>query len=195
MPGLFLYDKKYGTDIADVKPNQPIYPMQISMKNGILFTITSASIIISACSKKEAAIPVQEPVPIVTLLSFTQDTIPMSLSVTAARKENVGSLFTTAIEGKFPDSTVRKNSLIIRVTGDSARVYTNTEIFVSYTDSLGATYANAIADTINKVTITKMEKKKGGLVEGNFTIRVSNNPKTKTYLLRNGKISTVFPEY
>jgi hypothetical protein len=85
--------------------------------------------------------------------------------------------------------------LIIRVTGDSARAYSNTEIFVSYTDSLGVAYANTVADTLNKVTITKMEKKKDGLVEGNFTIRVSNNPKTKTYLLKNGRISTVFPEY
>ena len=100
----------------------------------------------------------------------------------------------TAIEGKLPDTTIKKNTLIIRVTGDSARAYANAEIFASYTDSLGVTYANVITDTINKVTITKMIKKKDGVVEGSFTIRVSNSTKTKTLLLANGKFSTSFEE-
>ncbi|WP_462275162.1 hypothetical protein [Ferruginibacter sp.] len=139
--------------------------------------------------------PAPEPEVAGSLISFKQDTIAVALTITTARKENVGSLYTTAIEGKMPDSTVRKNNLIIRVTGDSARAYNNTEIFASYTDSLGVTYANAVADTANKVTVTKLQKKKGGITEGVFTIRVSNSTKTKTLLLNAGKFSTSFLDY
>jgi hypothetical protein len=120
--------------------------------------------------------------------------VTVKLSVTEAREESIGNVFTIAIEGKLPDSVLRKNSLIIRVTDDSARTYTKAEILASYTDSAGFTYANAVADTINKVTITKIEKRKDGTVEGNFTIRVSNSTKTKTIMLKEGKFSTVFPE-
>jgi len=137
-------------------------------------------------------VPLPEPEIKLSYISFKQDTISVTLSVTTARKENVGNLFTTSVEGKLPDSVVRKNNLIIRVTGDSARAYNGTEIFASYTDSLGVTYANVISDTSNKVTITKLQKIKQGIVEGNFTIRVSNSTKTRTLLLTEGKFSTSF---
>jgi hypothetical protein len=127
-------------------------------------------------------------------ISFKQDTLPVSLTVTSVRKENVGSLLVTSIDGKFPDSILQRNILIIRVTGDSARPYNYTEIFASYTDSSGNSFANDVADTINTVRITKMEKRQNGNVEGSFTIRVSNFTKTKTLLLNNGKFSTAFSE-
>ncbi len=145
-----------------------------------------------ACKKEGNLVPIPEPEIKLSFFSFKQDTIPVTLSVTTARKENVGTLYTTAVEGKLPDSIVRKNNLIIRVTGDSARLYKGSEIFASYTDSLGVTYANVINDTTNKVTITKLQKIKQGIVEGNFTIRVSNTTKTKTFLLTEGKFSTSF---
>ena len=151
--------------------------------------------IFSYCTKQDALTAIPDPEIKSSYISFKQDTIPVTLPVTTARKENVGSLFTTAIEGKLPDTTIKKNTLIIRVTGDSARKYAGTEIFASYTDSAGITYANSITDTINKVTITKMVKKKDGAVEGSFTIRVSNNTKSKTYLLTEGKFSTTFFDY
>ena len=150
---------------------------------------------LSYCSKQETLTPKEEIIPVLSYLSFKQDTVPLTLSTTTARKENVGNLFTTSIEGKFPDSIFKKNNLIIRVTGDSARAYVASEILASYTDSLGNTYSNLISDTVNKVTITKMVKKKDGLVEGSFTIRVSNSTKTKTYLLKEGKFSTTFFDY
>jgi hypothetical protein len=161
------------------------------MKNLFLQAIC-LSIIFTACSKQDTVepLPVQEVT--ASFISFKQDTIALKLPVTIARKENVGSLFTTAIEGKLPDSIVRKNNLIIRVTGDSARSYTNIEILASYTDSTGVTYSNSITDTSNKVTITKLEKKKQGAVEGNFTIKVSNTTKTKTLVLKEGKFLTNF---
>ncbi len=161
------------------------------MRNFFLQIICAATIF-TACSKQNTA--EQPPTTQVTasFISFKQDTIALKLPITIARKENVGSLFITAIEGKLPDSIVRKNNLIIRVTGDSARVYNNIEILASYTDSTGITYSNMIADTINKVTITKLEKKKQGAIEGNFTIKVSNSTKTKTLLLKEGKFSTNF---
>lgn len=152
-------------------------------------------LVFSYCTKQDALTAIPEPEIKLSYISFKQDTIAVTLPVTTARRENVGSLFTTAIEGKLPDTTIKKNTLIIRVTGDSARAYTNAEIFASYTDSLGITYANSITDTINKVTITKMVKKKDGAVEGSFTIRVSNNTKTKTCLLKEGKFSTSFFDY
>ena len=127
-------------------------------------------------------------------ISFKQDTVPVKLTVTSARIENVGSLLATSIDGKFPDSILQMNNLIIRVTGDSARPYSYTEIFASYTDSSGNSFANDVADTINTVRITKIEKRQNGNVEGSFTIRVSNFTKTKTLLLNNGKFSTAFSE-
>ena len=165
------------------------------MKNTTLpFIFLLAIIFFTSCTKQETLVPLPEPEIKLSYISFKQDTIPVTLSVTTARKENVGSLYTTTIEGKLPDTILRKNNLIIRVTGDSARAYNNTEIFASYTDSLGITYANAIADTLNKVSITKLQKIKQGIVEGSFTIRVSNTTKTKTLLLTDGKFSTSFLE-
>jgi hypothetical protein len=157
----------------------------------ILLPAIYATIIFIACSKQDTAEP---PLPEVktAFISFKQDTIALKLSITIARKENIGNLFTTAIEGKLPDSIVRKNNLIIRVTGDSARLYNNIEILASYTDSMGITYSNSSTDTSNKVTITKLEKKKQGAIEGNFTISVSNSTKTKTLVLKEGKFSTSF---
>jgi hypothetical protein len=162
------------------------------MRNLFLPAI-SATIIFIACSKQDTTEPpLLVPEVKTSFISFKQDTVALKLSITTARKENVGSLFTTAIEGKLPDSIVRKNNLIIRVTGDSARLYSNIEILASYTDSTGVTYSNSITDTSNKVTITKLEKKKQGAVEGNFTIKVSNTTKTKTLVLKEGKFLTNF---
>jgi AICAR transformylase/IMP cyclohydrolase PurH len=59
---------------------------------------------------------------------------------------------------------------------------------------LGVSYANTISDTSNKLTVTKLQKTKQGIVEGSFTIRVSNSTKSKTILLANGKFSTSFEE-
>lgn len=159
-----------------------------------LFVLLLLSVFFS-CTKQEVLEPLPpEPEVKSSYISFRQDSIAIMLPVTTARKENVGSLFTTSVEGKLPDSIVRKNNLIIRVTGDSARPYLHTEIFASYTDSAGITYANLISDTANKVAITKLQKIKNGIVEGSFTIRVSNTTKTKTLLLKDGKFSTSFFE-
>ncbi len=155
----------------------------------ILLTVAMAS-----CTKQGYLSPQPIIIPKSYYISFLQDTLPVKLSVTSARRESIGNLFTTSIEGKMPDSILRKNSLIIRVTGDIVRVYTNTEIFASYIDSSGNTYSNNISDTINTVTITKMEKIKEGALEGKFTIRVSNSTKTNTLLLKEGKFSTLFFE-
>lgn len=161
------------------------------------FTLISSCILVTfivSCEKQDLLSPKTTAEPKLLFVNFIEDTVPVKLSVTSARKESIGSIFTTTIDGKLPDSIIRKNNLVIRVTGDSARAYINTEIFASYTDSAGNVYANTITDTLNKVTITKIEKKKEGIVEGNFTIRVSNFTKTKTLLLKEGKFSTIFLE-
>lgn len=163
-------------------------------RTAILLSIFLPVLIFISCTKEGPLEPLPEPETKLSYISFSQDTIPVTLSITTARKENIGNLYATSIEGKLPDSILRKNNLIIRVTGDSARAYKNTEIFASYTDSLGVTYANAIADTSNKLTVTKLQKTKQGIVEGSFTIKVSNSTKTKTILLANGKFSTSFEE-
>ena len=147
-----------------------------------------------SCSKEDALSPVINETPKPLSISFQEDSIAIYLPITAARAESIGSVSATDIEGKLPDSVTRKNNIIIRVTGDSARVYSKTEVLVNYTDSTGTTYASNSADTINKVILTRVEKKKNGLVEGSFTIRVSNSTKTKTLLLSNGKISTAFSD-
>ena len=169
--------------------------MQLTMKYAkLLFSFLLAVIIFISCKKEADLVPIPEPEVTSAYISFKQDTTVVNLTVTTARKENIGSLFATSVEGKLADSVLRKNNLIIRVTGDSSRAYVSTEIFASYTDSLGITYANSITDTANKVTITKLQKIKQGIIEGNFTIRVSNTTKTKTLLLTGGKFSTTFFE-
>lgn len=159
----------------------------------IISSCILAAVIVS-CEKQDLLSPKTTEEPKLLFVNFVEDTVPVKLSVTSARKESIGSVFTTTIEGKLPDSIIRKNNLVIRVTGDSTRAYISTEIFASYTDSAGNVYANTITDTLNKVTITKIEKKKEGSVEGSFTIRVSNFTKTKTLLLKEGKFSTIFLE-
>ena len=159
-----------------------------------VFSIFLLILFFISCTKEATLVPLPEPEIKSSYISFNQDTIPVTLPVTTARKENVGSLYATSIEGKLPDSIQRKNNLIIRFTGDSMRAYTNTEIFASYTDSLGVTYANTISDSSNKLIGTKLQKIKQGIVEGSFTIKVSNSTKTRTILLANGKFSTSFEE-
>src|SRR3954469_11718212 len=104
--------------------------MQLPMKKTALSLLVLLSILFFiSCTKEDPLVPLPEPEIKLSYISFKQDTIPVMLPVTTARKENVGSLYAIAIEGKLPDSILRKNNLIIRVTGDSARVYKNTEIF------------------------------------------------------------------
>ena len=133
--------------------------MLLSMKRtALLFSIFLLILFFISCTKEATLVPLPEPEIKSSYISFNQDTIPVTLPVTTARKENVGSLYATSIEGKLPDSILRKNNLIIRFTGDSMRAYTNTEIFASYTDSLGVTYANTISDSSNKLIVTKLQK-------------------------------------
>lgn len=179
---------KNGIDIAAIHAIIT-HPIQLIMKSRtLLYFFILATIIFISCNKQDVLtpLPVTEP----SYISFSQDTVPVSFSITQARKETIGSLLVTAIDGKKPDSIFNKSNLIIRVTGDSARLYTNTEIFASYTDSLGNSFANDISDTINTVKFTKLKKIKDGIAAGSFTIRVSNLTKTKILLLNNGKFST-----
>lgn len=171
--------------------------MQNKLKNLLTIpVILLMAVTFMYCSKQDALTAAEEPSLVKPIaVNFKQDTLPVTLSVTAARREKIGSIAAIAVDAKYPDSNVRKTNLIIRVTGDSARNYSHTEILAAYTDSLGVMYSNAVSDTINKVSITKMEKKKDGLVEGSFTIRVSNSTKTKTYLLKDGTIYSTFPDY
>jgi hypothetical protein len=151
-------------------------------------------LIFIACEKQDTITLLPVPEVKEFYISFKQDTVPVKLPVTSARQESIGTLLTTAVDGKLPDSLINKTSLIIRVTDTSARTYSYTEILASYTDSAGNTYANNTADTINVVKLTKREKKRDGILEGSFTIRVSNFTKTKTFILNNGKIYSVFVE-
>ncbi len=159
---------------------------------GLLFLFTI--LILTSCEKQDALTPQPEPAVTDFYISFQQDTIPVKLSITSGRRETINQLLTTAIDGKLPDSISNKTSLVIRVTGDSARTYTGAQILASYTDSSGNTYSNTATDTINVVKLTKLEKKRDGNIEGSFTIRVSNFTKTKTLILANGKIYSVFDE-
>lgn len=167
--------------------------MQLIMKRHSLPYVFFLSIIVFiSCSKQGSLEPVSVPETKTVYISFMQDTLPVTLSVSNARKESIGTVLATSVEGKLPDSILWKNNLIIRVTGDSARLYSHSEILASYTDSTGNTFSNDISDTTNTVRITKLEKIKDGIVEGSFTIRVSNSTKTKTLLLSNGKFYTLF---
>jgi hypothetical protein len=166
--------------------------MQNKLKPLAAITLLIFFICFYGCSKQGDAVSILPETPEPASISLLQDTIPIVLPITLARKESIGAIVTTAIEGKLPDSAKKKNNLIIRVTGDSARIYKGIEVLVNYTDSVGNTFSNTVTDTSNKVIITKLEKKKNGLVAGNFTLSLSNITKTKTYQIKNGKFSCAF---
>ena len=126
-------------------------------KYSLLIIFCTLTVFIISCDKQDSLSPKTIEEPKLLFVNFIEDTVPVKLFITSARKESIGTVFTTTIEGKMPDSILRKNNLIIRVTGDSARAYINTEVFAGYTDSAGNVYANNITDTINKVIITKIE--------------------------------------
>ncbi|MEP7254963.1 MAG: hypothetical protein ABI666_04260, partial [Ferruginibacter sp.] len=87
------------------------------------FCILTAFII--SCDKQDSLSPKTIEQTKSPFVNFIKDTVPVKLSITSARKESIGTVFTTTIEGKMPDSILRKNNLIIRVTGNSARAYIN----------------------------------------------------------------------
>lgn len=162
-----------------------------------LFSAAAAFLLaafINSCAKEDVLSPIVKEDPKLLSINFSEDSVFVNLTVTSARQERIGTISTTAMEGKMPDSLSKRYSLIIRVTGDGARSYTRSEVLATYTDSLGATYSNSTSDTLNKVTLTNVEKKKNGAVVGSFTIRVSNSTKTRSLILNEGKISTAFIE-
>jgi hypothetical protein len=146
--------------------------------------------VLFSCDKQNDLVAL--PTPIDPFISLKQDTTTIKFIVTTARKEAIGNLFTTTIQGKFADSNIQKNNIVIRVTGDSTRKYSRAEIFATYSDSLGNSFSNNKTDSTNRFTLTTCEKKKNGLVQGNFTISVSNITKTKTLILKEGKFSVSF---
>jgi Family of unknown function (DUF6252) len=150
----------------------------------ILFTGTG-------CSKNDAAPEVAPPLPADVQIGFLQDTVPVKLRLAETRKEIIGALSAINIQGKYPDSTGRKNTLTLRVLGDSAGKYGYTQIIAGYTDSLGNNFTTG-SDTANTITITKLEKKYNGLVTGTFSIVVYNAAKTKKYNIKQGSFTTLF---
>ena len=179
----------YGIEIAVIAcTNSPL-----NMKNYLhRYAFLLAFIAFLACEKQDPLVPI--PVPKASYISFSRDTLAVRLTVTSTRKENVGNLFAVAIDGKMSDSIINRSSLIIRLAGDSTGLYNHQQIFASYTDSLGNSFSTEVADTINTVRITKIEKIQNGNVDGDFTIRVSNFTKSKILILGNGKISTLFSQ-
>jgi Family of unknown function (DUF6252) len=142
------------------------------------------------CSKTDENIVTVTPPAIVQVL-FLQDTVPVKMKLAETRKETIGALTAINIQGKYPDSTGRKNTLTLRVLGDSAKKYGYTEIIAGYTDSLGNSFTTG-SDTANTITITKLEKKYNGLVTGTFSLIVYNTAKTKKYNLKQGSFTTLF---
>jgi hypothetical protein len=161
-----------------------------SIKGCFIFISLIVCFIFLSCNKQNDFVaPI---IPIDPYISLKQDTTAIKFNVTTARKEAIGSISTTTIQGKFADSNTRKNNIVIRVTGDSTKTYSRAEIFATYTDSLGDSFSSSTTDSTNRFTLTTCEKKKNGLVQGNFTIRVSNITKTKILILKEGKFSVSF---
>ncbi len=121
----------------------------------------------AGCSKNEAVTVVPVTPPATVLINFFQDTISVKLRLAETRRETIGAVTAINIQGKYPDSTGKKNTLTLRVLGDSAGKYGYTVIIAGYTDSLGNSFTTG-SDTANTITITKLEKKYNGLVREHF---------------------------
>lgn len=88
--------------------------------------------------------------------------------------QEVGSTHTTLISGQYPDTSVKKGSLSIRLIGDTTGRFKGDSLLVTYTDGKGKVYYNT-SDNTNFVQVDKFPKTDNGVVSGSFSFAVSGS--------------------
>lgn len=165
--------------------------MKIRLNSQVLFIYYGCFFLLLSCSKSDS--PTKSSLSSYSII-FKADTVPVKLTIVAARKETIVGLMATTIDGKNTDTSKQKRSLILRVLGDSARTYRFAEILVTYKDAVGENFSNITADTTGKINITKLEKKSKGLIEGSFEMKLVNTQKNKTIWLKDGRFTAITEE-
>lgn len=165
--------------------------MKIRLNSLVLFIYYCCFFLFISCSKNDNP---TKPSLSSYSITFRADTIPVKLTIVAARKESIAGLMATTIDGKNSDTSKQKRSLILRAFGDSSRTYRFAEILVTYKDSTGESFSNITSDTTGKINITKLEKKPKGLIEGSFEMKLANTQKTKTVWLKEGRFTAITDE-
>ena len=73
----------------------------------LLISVYILTIFIISCEKQDILSPKTTAEPQLFFVNFIEDSATVKLSITEAREESIGNVFTTAIEGKLPDSVLR----------------------------------------------------------------------------------------
>lgn len=157
------------------------------MKN--LTLLTSMSIILcailSACSKS-SSVPNVAPT---SSFSFSANDSLITYPVNLVYIQEVLNTHTTLISGQYQDTSSKKGSLSFRLLGDTTGRYRGDSLLVTYTDGKGNLYYNT-KDSTNYVQIDKFPKTYNGVVNGSFTVKVSNN--TGSVLFSNGRFVAIY---
>ncbi|MBS1668274.1 MAG: hypothetical protein JST58_12935 [Bacteroidetes bacterium] len=145
------------------------------MKNTflILTVLISVSIFYS-CSKNSGTMSPQSNF---ASLSFTANDSSIHFPISTASIQEVLTLQTTVIIGKFADTSSHQGSISIRVIGDTTGRYSRDSLLVTYTNSRGVVFNN-VADSANYVQIDKYPKNANGIVSGSFNIIVMQGKDT-----------------
>ena len=138
------------------------------MKNNLLLiSIICLGGIISACKKEGNMTPLLPP------SSFTF------------------SAGDSLITGQFEDTSARKESISIRIFGDTTGKFHGDSLLVTYVSGSGKQYYNT-KDDDNFVTVDKYVKKYNGAVSGSFHVKVANG--AESILLQQGIFTALYQE-
>lgn len=156
------------------------------MKNQTLLTSISLILcaILWACSKSST--PNIAPT---SSFSFSANDSLITYPVNLVYIQEVLNTHTTLISGQYQDTSSKKGSLSFRLLGDTTGRYQGDSLLVTYTDGKGNLYYNT-KDNTNYVQIDKFPKTYNGVVNGSFTVRVSNN--SGSILFSNGRFVAIF---
>jgi hypothetical protein len=154
--------------------NKPARPKLDFMKNRLpLISLLCLfyALFIVACSKSSNSNPVVAPT---SSFTFSAGDSLISYPVNLVYLQDVTNRHTTLISGQYPDTSSKKGSLSFRLIGDTTGRYRSDSLLVTYTDAKGKTYYNT-GDSTNYVQVDKFPKTYNGVVNGNFSVSVSNS--------------------
>lgn len=140
------------------------------MKNGpLLCSLLILCYSLASCSKSSHS-PASATASSSVSFSTSDSTIIYSQDL--AYIQDVDSVHTTLIAARYPDTSVKKGSLGIRILGDTTGMFKSSSLLVTYTDGNGNVYYNN-GDTTNYVEIDKYPKTYNGVVSGSFSVTVT----------------------
>lgn len=144
------------------------------MKNWPLLVFLILSCSLASCSKSSHS---PASAALNSSISFSSNDSVIVYPLDLAYIQDVDSVHTTLISAQYPDTSVRKGSLGIRILSDTTGLFRSSRLLVTYTDGKGNVYYNN-SDTTNYVEIDKYPKTYNGVVSGSFAITVTGTAGT-----------------